>query len=221
METTFNVAPDYARFAKGGLCPCTWKGEQDNSCNALRHTIYRIPTNGQTPHRLALFHFACTSGIVLHLWRREHHIPQDARVEQADERILSMFDGIQPRVGLEAEWSRDEIVLALPAAKTVRAKVVVAFRLRYAGEKAWEIVEGAEDPHDPRPPARRAVKYEYPASFATDPSHVVTFLNGQLLWNALQGVDATFRMWIPEDPLHHVTIEGDGLRAILSAMRLS
>jgi hypothetical protein len=220
MATTVALAPDFARFAKGGLCPCTWKREQDYSCNALRHTIYRIPTNGQTPHRLAPFHFACTSGTVLHLWRLEHWIPQDARVEEADERVLTLFDNVQPRVGLEAEWDRDEIVLALPTHKTVRAKVVVAFRLRYAGEKAWEIVQGAEDPNDPRPPGRQDLAYHYPPAFEAHPSHVVTFLNGHLLWNALQGVGPTFRMWIPEEWLKPVTIEGDGTRAIVMPMRL-
>jgi hypothetical protein len=215
METTFNVGPDYARFAKGGLCPCTWKGHQDYSCNPLRHTIYRIPANGQTPHRLALFHFCCTSGIVLHLWRREHYIPQDARVEDADEQTLSLFEALQPRVGLEAEWDRDVIVLTLPTAKTVRAKVAVALRLCYAGEKAWEILQGVEESK------YRDLRYTVPRAFEASPCHVVSFLNGQFLWNALQGVGPTFRMWIPEDPLQHVTIEGDGTRAIVMPMRLS
>ncbi len=203
--------PDYARFANLALCPCPWKGENDATCKALVHTIYRFPANGGIPGRLRGFDYAGTNGHALHLWRREDHLPKPGKTLEATEQILEMFAHVVPREGLEITLERDAILEALPANAKVRARHMLAFRATYAGEAEWALIKPRED--DPEH------HEELPPQFQRTAMQTVHCLSARLIFNAFQGMGPILRMWLPMEYGRPVTLEGEGSRAIIMPMR--
>jgi len=212
LERHISRFPDFENFAKSSLCPCPWRGENDATCQAFFHTIYRIPENGQTPQRLAAYHFAGINRHALHLWCREDYLPDGMTVAQADERTLDKLSSLLPRLGLEMVLARDPLVEILPENPKARARHMLVFRATLAGDVAWHLARPLEDHPDSHEPI--------PPEFTWSDYQVVHALNGRLLWNALLGIGATFHMWLPEDPYRPVTIEGDSTRALIMPMRL-
>lgn len=203
--------PDYARFATLALCPCPWKGENDNTCRALVHTIYRFPANGDVPGRLRGFDYAATNGHVLHLWRREDHLPDPGRTEDATERILETFASLLPQEGLEITVDRDAILEVLPTNGKVRARHMVAFRATYAGDAEWALIKPLEDAPDRHE--------ELPPQFQRTAVQTFHCLSARLIWNAFQGMGPILRMWLPMDYGKPSTLEGEGTRAMIMPMR--
>lgn len=204
--------PDFESFAKSSLCPCPWRGENDATCQALFHTVYRIPQNRNTPQRLRAYHFASVNRPAVHFWCREDYLPVGVPVEEADESTLDTLSNIQPRLGLELALARDPLLEILPQNPKVRARHILLFRYSLAGDVAWHLVKPIEDKPDEYEPI--------PSEFAWSDYQVVHGLNGRLLWNALQGVRDQFKMWLPEDPHRPITIEGGSTRALFMGMRL-
>jgi hypothetical protein len=206
--------PDFAKYAKQGLCPCPWRGEDDSTCRPMFHTVYRIPDNGQTPARLAGYHFIAVNRHTMHLWRRDEYTPQGMTVGE-DKEILESLSGIPPRMGLEVLLARDSILDSLPPdvlsfrkGKTIH---VVAFRLTYAGDFAWHILTSLDGNSYRLPPL--------PPGFEEPDGQVVHKLSAKLLRDALLGVGLTFRMWLPEDPYGVITIEGDSTRTLIAPVQ--
>jgi len=203
--------PDYMRFANLGLCPCPWKGETDRTCRPLIHTIYRFPANGDVPGRLQGFHYAATNGQALHLWRRDHHLPEVGKTQDATERELEMFSSVLPREGIEIMVERDPILQVLPTNAKVRAAHIVAFRASYAGDAEWTLLKPLQD--------NPLLHEELPPQFQRTAMQTLHCLSARLVWNAFQGTGPTLRMWLPMEYGRPVTLEGEGTRALVMPMR--
>jgi len=204
--------PDFAKYAKQGLCPCPWRGEDDSTCRPMFHTVYRIPDNGQTPARLAGYHFIAVNRHTMHLWRRDEYTPQGMTVGE-DKNILGSLSGIPPRMGLEVVLARDSILGSLPpevlSFRKSKTSSFIAFRLTYAGDVAWHVITYPENAYRWQP---------LPPEFEESDRQVVHRLGARLVRDALLGVGLTFRMWLPEDPCGTITIEGDSARTLIAPM---
>jgi len=212
LERHISRFPDFESFAKSSLCPCPWRGESDATCRAMFHTIYRIPENTETPQRLAPYHYAGCNRAALHLWKIEDHISRNLPVDLASDEILSMFSTPMPRRGLEFSLRRDWFVGRLPTSPEVRANTILIIRATLAGDVAFEVIPPAEK-YQPRVPD--------PPGFEWSGLQVVHRFTARLIWDALLGVQETFRMWLPEEPYVAATIEGDSTRTVLMPLDLS
>jgi len=199
--------PDYAQFGRSGLCSCKWKGDGDRrlSCRPEKHTIWRI--NGAATERLAPFNYLSFNGNVMHCWTSLAWVPGSHgshRVTQAGGAILSMFDSLSVRVGIQVGLQRDSLLEKLPTITNVRQKSLLAFRTDYLGQVDLALI----------PP-----KGLVPARWLDKPA-VITALDAQYTFNALQGMGEEFQGWFPERE-GPVTFGSEEARAVIMPVRLS
>jgi hypothetical protein len=196
--------PDYARFGRSGLCSCKWKGDGDGSCRLEKHTIWRI--DGAATERLVPFNYVASNGHVVHCWTSLAWVPGSQgshRVTQAGREILSLFDSF-PVLGIQVSLQRDSLLERLPTTTKVRQESVLAFRTDYLGQVDLALL-----------PPKGAVSPRW-----LDKPAVITALDAQYTFNALQGMGEEFQGWFPEGE-GPVTFGSEEARAVIMPVRLS